>query len=1031
MPYTRNSHGTNSMTLPHYTFSGSMVYISVFMPCGEASSVGVHTDCVYKLNGNLAIAATDKTSGRALSQDPTIAASRCTINFCNQNGNCIDDPQDGEHAASAYCICDDGWTGARCDVGNQWGAGNGPTIATNANILASVETGYVWADQVNAANLAAVTSVTSVRLANTEPNIAHYYVGARIELIDDDVTKSGTGGLITSYDASQNIDIDWTDGTAPVTSPDTGTTYKIAAACRTGNTAQLGSTITATAVDTVTAGSAGAGNFGFDATNNLITGLAVGDTILIAANSNGACSAAGSYTVTAVDSSSPWEVDVAETVPSGVTAANCEMSRPDVCITGNEWDTPTKTCKRKSVDLTTGTRVQHVWEPYFSVGADTVVKTDVMTGTARGPCTTLFSPGFASSGDANACQALCDANSKCNAFTWRTGSGTKTCELHSCPKGFAQETTSVTDKSSYVKAAYTCCASGQPTLDVSTNSCPNALPGIYDEATCETVVGAATEAVCETVAGTSVSDTSGTTCSIVPSVANEAACELTPYAEIPPASCPLAAVQAGISDCDAFDPVRLDCATQKCSPTGTNAYKIGYVACPGGVCTINAPKPVLEIPYSVKNLPAHAKVVAYVDSNPYPSKGANVVNYVNQCESSDAACIADTAVPGFADSLIKIYDLKPLSGAKKHTLVLMLLTESGEPLGTEVKQFQVGYGGGCSVAPDGTTCGGNGACYLGYCVCYDGWYGSACGNSVEEDGSFCALKSGTTKAGCETQTSDWAAQSFECKWSTTTTPVPDSATQDLEGICTASLTTVAGFKPGDAYEKRVAKLTQSKLGEARFLNTRMLESTSAAISKSNEAMTSAIATTNSKLKTHATTVQTELSTTKAATQAKVDALYAKMERNAIVIQQAREESLRSQTSNLEAKLELQRALADHQTEVQNRFQTKRFGVYKLNALKQDKLKQEFARSRFTINQLKTANGPLVDTTQFKESTCTTDQFYNVACTEATTNKQSLYTGTGYVSAQTVLASGTTATSNPVVNVNGADVPGTYNSVLRG
>merc|ERR1712166_1428917 len=102
-----------------------------------------------------------------------------------------------------------------------------------------------------------------------------------------------------------------------------------------------------------------------------------------------------------------------------------------------------------------------------------------------------------------------------------------------------------------------------------------------------------------------------------------------------------------------------------------------------------------------------------------------------------------------------------------------------------------------------------------------------------------------------------------------------------------------------------------------------------------------------------------VSASKAATQLKVDALYAKMERNAIVIQQAREESLRSQTSNLEAKLELQRALASHQTEVQNRFQSKRFGVYKLNALKQDKLKQEFARSRFTINQLKTANGPTV------------------------------------------------------------------------
>merc|ERR1711865_640626 len=182
---------------------------------------------------------------------------------------------------------------------------------------------------------------------------------------------------------------------------------------------------------------------------------------------------------------------------------------------------------------------------------------------------------------------------------------------------------------------------------------------------------------------------------------------------------------------------------------------------------------------------------------------------------------------------------------------------------------------------------------------------------------------------------------------------------------------------------------------------------------------------------HAATVQTELSASKAATQLKVDALYAKMERNAIVIQQAREESLRSQTSNLEAKLELQRALASHQTEVQNRFQSKRFGVYKLNALKQDKLKQEFARSRFTINQLKTANGPTVDTTKFKESSCTTDQFYNVQCKDTISDKQSLYTGNGYVSAQTVPASDTTQSANPVVTVDGANVPGTYNSVLRG
>merc|ERR1712146_424652 len=90
------------------------------------------------------------------------------------------------------------------------------------------------------------------------------------------------------------------------------------------------------------------------------------------------------------------------------------------------------------------------------------------------------------------------------------------------------------------------------------------------------------------------------------------------------------------------------------------------------------------------------------------------------------------------------------------------------------------------------------------------------------------------------------------------------------------------------------------------------------------------------------------------------------------------------------KLDMQRSLASHQRSVQNRLDSKRFEAYKLNAIKMDKLKQEFARSRFTINQLKTANGPLVDTTQFTESSCTADQFYRVGCTETTSDRSSLY-----------------------------------------
>merc|ERR1711988_579608 len=444
-----------------------------------------------------------------------------------------------------------------------------------------------------------------------------------------------------------------------------------------------------------------------------------------------------------------------------------------------------------------------------------------------------------------------------------------------------------------------------------------------------------------------------------------------------------------------------------------------------GVCTINAPKPIVQIPFSVKQLPSSSKVVSYVDSIPYPSQGANAINYNRHCPTSDKTCVAQGASgPTFDDNSIKIYDIKPLSAGKKHTLVLMLLTESGEPLGTQVKQFEVGYSGGCAVAPDGSTCGGHGACYLGYCVCYDGWYGSDCSNSVEEDGSTCSAQSGVSKSACEGASQ--SANSFTCVWTTPTFPVPADGAADSAGTCSASLTTATGFKAGDVYEKRVSKLAQSKLGEARFLNTRMLEASSAAIAKSNTALSTKTSSTSARLQSHATSVQTTINDSKAATQQRVDALYAKAERNAIVVQQAREESLRSQTSNLEAKLELQRALADHQTQVQNRFQSKRFGVYKLNALK-----QEFARSRFTINQLKTANGPTVDTTKFKESTCTTDQFYNVVCTETTSDKSSSYAGNGYVSAQTVGNTQTTSRTSPTVTVNGATVPGTYSGVNRG
>ena len=637
---------------------------------------------------------------------------------------------------------------------------------------------------------------------------------------------------------------------------------------------------------------------------------------------------------------------------SGVCKTRNSWSSP-ACSTGNTW--ATDTCNRKTGG------VQNTWEPFVLIGTGKIKNCQELPN--------LVAPDTG----AASCQALCTG--ACNAFEHEAST---TCKLFTCPRGSNPVTTAAATNAGswgvnaegaakgYHRAPFTCCGVAE---DLTATSCATVLRGYYDEASCETVPGASTQAACETVTGPSTQ----AACEDAPVASGADACELKPHDETPTAACPPAAVAAGISDCDAFDAVALDCSTQKCTPTGSNPYKIGYVTCPGGVCTINAPKPLVEIPFSVAGLPANSKVVTYVDSQPYPAKGANALHYAWNCEASDTACVATATAtaPAHADSVLKIYDLKPLPSGKKHTAVMMLLTDAGEPLGTVLQQFGVGYSGGCTAAPDGSVCGGQGACYLGYCVCYDGYFGTNCERTIDEDGSVCAAESGNTQASCEA--ADGTDVNYDCVW--------DAATS----LCSISVVTT-GFTAGSVYEARETQLRQSKMGEARFLNTRMLEANAASLAKSDGALATGTSGTQAAIEASVNTVVSTVANAKAATLLKVEQLHAKTERNAIKVQQAHEESLRLQTSNLEAKLEMQRSLAAHQTEVQNRFQTKRFDVYKLNALKQDKLKQEFARSRFTLNQLLTSNGPTVDPMNFRESTCTTDQFYNVECTETVTDK---------------------------------------------
>jgi len=1066
--YLKSADAT-SLVLPTYTFSNNWVYINI-----------ENTDT---LTGHLVISKNEKTSSRSVSTDPTVSASGCTPRFCNYNGNCIDDSSDGQHQ-TPYCICSDGYSGADCATE---AFSTATTIASSSSILGSVATGYsygsvqrgsgnVCANRAAGCSRSTETMTAPLTLA-TGAGTLNYYKGWTIVLSGDVYAE----GVIASSTAADPPVITITYTKLPACNT------LLSAACAPGCTAD-GTTCagTATAVTTTTS------TIYTITTNKEVGTMSAALTL----------ETTGSLHSAAVDYYKGWSITTAvpaatgtiltndgslvltvdwETVATTTTTTTAttyvltpptrcntqnvwDASGPS-CLTGHNWDSGAKTCERFS------SGEQHEWEPWTYIGIGTLQHCTAIAN--------LVTPTVTPAD----CQALCNnaQSGTCNAFTHDLTSPFE-CKLFTCPTSSDPVTTAAETKAgswgvdatagkkSFRKQARTCCAGATDWLIAP--SCTTVVDGYYDEAACESVQGVINQAACE--ADATVTDAAA--CMAAPVTTAEATCELKPFDEVPEALCSAAAILAGYDgsttakSCDAFDTVSLDCSSQRCTPSAStaNPYKIGYVSCLGDVCSINAAKPIVTIPFTVAGLPKYSKVLTYVDSQPYPAKGANSAHYVYNCEAADLACVAKgahgestctetatvsvaatysacaaesggtkvacelvagctytaatTTTPHFSDSSIKIYDMEPLPSGKKHTLVIMLLTDDGEPLGTVLKQFEVGYGGGCTIAPDGSVCGAKGACNMGYCVCYDGYFGTSCERNIDEDGSVCAAQSNTAANTCTNTDGGTGSPSFgnyECLWSTSTS------------LCSIKVI-MNGFTAGGVYEARQTSMTTNKIGEARFLNTRMLEANAAEISKSDSALTAGTAGTKTKLETVAATVVATVAASKTATQTNVDLLYAKAERNQIKVQQAKEESLRLQTTNLEAKLEMQRSLADHQTQVQNRFQSKRFDVYKLNALKQDKLKQEFARTRFTLNQLLTSNGPTVDATKFKESTCTTDQFYNVNCVESTTDESDSFAGTGYVSDQLVDLGTTVGTSGaPVIAISGEDVAGTYDDVDRG
>merc|ERR1719198_2777152 len=168
------------------------------------------------------------------------------------------------------------------------------------------------------------------------------------------------------------------------------------------------------------------------------------------------------------------------------------------------------------------------------------------------------------------------------------------------------------------------------------------------------------------------------------------------------------------------------------------------------------------------------------------------------------------------------------------------------------------------------------------------------------------------------------------------------------------------------------------------MNKVLLQETASAVTRSNNVKTikqDVLDKLDAQVYDASSAHQTTISQKKAAIDSDVEALYLKKERNAIRVQQAKQESARLKTANLEAYLDHKRSLYAHQTAVQNDLAAARKVVEDKMAAKTAVIAEAFMEGRFIKNQLRTMNGPRTQVSDLKTKSCTTDQFFGTTCTD--------------------------------------------------
>merc|ERR1712196_704926 len=211
---------------------------------------------------------------------------------------------------------------------------------------------------------------------------------------------------------------------------------------------------------------------------------------------------------------------------------------------------------------------------------------------------------------------------------------------------------------------------------------------------------------------------------------------------------------------------------------------------------------------------------------------------------------------------------------------------------------------------------------------------------------------------------------------------------------------------------------------AQYENTVALLKNEYIIARSDAALEIAAAEVKETINQERLALQATMSELSESLEEDINTLYLKREELEIAVQQMREESNRLQTKNEEEYIDFTRTMDEYMTDMQNRLDADLKAHHEVMQIKADNWVQVKESLEFELNQLKTANGPLVNIEDLKETECTQDSFYQVSCEEVDAS-QDFVEQAGYVSYGTG-----TWVDDETYEVDSAYVDGQYNSIPR-